>query len=158
MLLIYPPVAKPCEPPAGIARLAGVLRANEQHCTLLDANLEGLLFLINSPQTPVDTWSRRACKHVTANLKALRNPATYRNRDRYQRAVADVNRVLEVAGQARNVSLSLANYQDPELSPQKSADLLRAAEQYEDSPIFPPGCPRCWMKKIRPWSASPSTT
>jgi hypothetical protein len=28
MLLIYPPAAKPCEPPAGIAHLAGALRGN----------------------------------------------------------------------------------------------------------------------------------
>ena len=44
MLLIYPPVAKPCEPPAGLAYLAGALRGNDLPCTLLDANLEGQLF------------------------------------------------------------------------------------------------------------------
>jgi len=136
MLLIYPPVAKPCEPPAGIARLAGVLRGNGLEATLLDANLEGLLFLLGSAPTPDDTWSRRAGKNVAANLAALRRPATYRNRDRYQRAVADVNRVLEMVGQARDIALSLANYQDPALSPLKSADLLQAARQYADNLFF----------------------
>lgn len=60
MLLIYPPAAKPCEPPAGIPLLAGALRGNGLPCTLLDANLEGMLFLLGSTAEPDDTWGRRA--------------------------------------------------------------------------------------------------
>ena len=48
VLLIHPPVSKPCEPPAGIARLAGALRDNGIPCTVLDANVEGLHFLLKS--------------------------------------------------------------------------------------------------------------
>ena len=50
VLLIHPPVSKPCEPPAGIARLAGALREHGIPCTVIDANVEGLHFLLNSPR------------------------------------------------------------------------------------------------------------
>ena len=99
MLLIYPPLAKPCEPPAGIAHLAGALRENDIPCTLLDANIEGLLFLLEAAVEPADTWGRRAYKSLKANLTGLRSRELYTNRDRYRRAVADVNRVLEFVGQ-----------------------------------------------------------
>jgi hypothetical protein len=130
-------MAKPCEPPAGIALLAGALRDSSLPCTLLDANLEGQLFLLSAQAEPADTWGRRACRNLAANLKGLRTPATYASPARYRRAAADVNRVLELAGQSRTVSLSLANYQDPAYSPLKSGDLLRAAAQPETNIFFP---------------------
>ncbi len=45
MILIYPPVAKICEPPGGVAYLAGALKQVGVECTVIDANLEGLLWL-----------------------------------------------------------------------------------------------------------------
>ncbi|NOQ45832.1 MAG: radical SAM protein [Desulfobulbaceae bacterium] len=143
MLLIYPPVAKPCEPPAGLARLAGALRGNGIDCTLLDANLDGQLFLLSQPREPADTWSIRAGRNLDANLAALQSLQLYTHRDRYRRAVADVNRVLEQAGRGHRLSLNFANYQDRELSPLKSADLLRAAEQPNTNIFFP-----CFRKRL----------
>lgn len=137
MLLIHPPVAKACEPPAGIARLAGALRARGLACTLLDANLEGQLFLLAGQPSPTDTWGRRACRNLTANLAALRSPALYGSPARYRRAVTDVNRVLAMTGLPGDVSLSLANYQHPGVSPLRSDDLLRCAAQPEAN-IFHP--------------------
>ena len=137
MLLIYPPVAKPCEPPAGIAHLAGALRGNNLPCTLLDANLEGLSFLLASVPAPKDTWGRRAHRNLEANFASLRSQDLYTNADRYRRAVADVNKILDLAGQEKNISLNLANYQDPLLSPLKSNDLLLAAEQPEQNIFYP---------------------
>ena len=137
MLLIFPPLAKACEPPAGIARLAGFLRANNQDCTLWDANLEGQLYLLGQKQSPVDTWSKRAWKNVQTNIRALRSPQLYTNNDRYQRAVRDVNRALTQSCIATDISISLADYQDVKLSPHKSTDLLRAAEEYKSNIFFP---------------------
>ncbi|MBU3936808.1 MAG: cobalamin B12-binding domain-containing protein, partial [Proteobacteria bacterium] len=137
MLLIHPPAAKGCEPPAGIARLAGTLRGHGLDCTLLDANLEGQMFLFAAPNLGTDTWSLRAGRNLSDNLAALRTRALYQNPSRYRRAVADVNRVLEQTGRKHHLSLSLANYQDKNLSPLKSTDLLRAAEHYEAN-IFSP--------------------
>ncbi|MDH3867375.1 MAG: radical SAM protein [Desulfobulbaceae bacterium] len=136
MLLIYPPAAKPCEPPAGIAHLAGALRGNGLPCVLLDANLEGMLFLLAAAEQPHDTWGRRAYRSLEANLSGLRNPSLYSNQDRYQRAVADVNRMLELVGLKKNITLSLANYQDAELSPLKSIDLIKAAEHPEENIFY----------------------
>ncbi|MFZ5760238.1 MAG: B12-binding domain-containing radical SAM protein [Thermodesulfobacteriota bacterium] len=136
MLLVYPPIAKPCEPPAGIARLAGVLRSQGIAVTVYDANIEGLLALLAAPVTARDTWSRRAARHLSANLAALRAPALYGDAARYCRAVADVNRLLAVTGAPR-LSLSLANYQDRQLSPLSSIDLLQAAARPEENAFYP---------------------
>ena len=58
-LLIVPPVAKACEPPAGIARLAAVLRARGLSCRLLDANLEGQTGVTSGPACRPDGRRRR---------------------------------------------------------------------------------------------------
>ena len=137
MLLIHPPSAKPCEPPAGIARLAGALHAHGVPCRLLDANLEGLLWLLEQPQAAADTWSRRALKNRPHHLAALREPATYRSPARYARAVSDLNRLLAVAGRDRGAVAGLADYQQTRFSPLASADLLAAAEQPEQNPFHP---------------------
>ncbi len=137
MLLIHPPAAKACEPPAGIARLAGTLRGHGLDCTLLDANLEGQLFLFAAPPHGTDTWSLRAGRNLTDNLTALRNPELYQNPSRYRRAVADVNRVLEQTGKRYHLALSLANYQEQGFSPLSSGDLIRAAETPTANIFFP---------------------
>ena len=45
MILVNPPVVKPCEPPAGIAKLCGALNQHGIKYSVWDANLEGLLSL-----------------------------------------------------------------------------------------------------------------
>ncbi len=138
ILLLHPPMAKAGEPPAGITALAGCLRAHGADCTLVDANLEAQLWLMGSATNPLDTWSTRALKHREANLSALRHPATFSNIDRYQRAVRDCNRVLELAAASRpELLLSLANYEDSNLDPLASGDLLNAANEYRANLFFP---------------------
>ena len=137
MLLIFPPLVKPCEPPAGIARLAGSLKAAGKKCTILDANIEGISFLLKGQHSPEDTWSRRAVRHLDNNLNGLCDPAFYGNFSRYQRAVADISRVLEQVGRSHRLTLQLANYQDKILSPLKSQDLLQAADSPEANIFFP---------------------
>lgn len=137
MLLIYPPLAKACEPPAGITQLAGFLRGHKQDCSLWDANLEGQLYLLNLPQNPQDTWSKRAWKNIDTNLMRLRGKQLYNNHDRYQRAVRDLNRALSQSCQNADISLTLADYQDSTRSPHQSRDLLRAARDYQDSLFYP---------------------
>jgi len=137
MLLIFPPAAKPCEPPAGIAKLAGALNAQGIFCTVLDANLEGLLHLMRKPRTAIDTWTRRAVKNSSSNLAALRDPRIYRFSDHYSRAVKDVNRVLEASVREFHAILGLADYHHQQLSPVRSGDLIIAAEHPEQNPFFP---------------------
>ena len=137
IILIYPPVAKPGEAPAGIAKLAGFLHAHEVTCSSADFNLEGLQFLLTQPLRSDDTWSRRAFKHVDKNLAALGDPLLYNNFDRYKRAGADLNRVLEMVGRKDGIALSLVNYQDYSLSPLRSQDLLSAAERPQENLYYP---------------------
>lgn len=137
VLLIHPPVAKPCEPPAGIASLAGALGAAGVDYRVWDANLDGMLFLLENPPEARDTWSRRALRHLPEHLDALRTNPLYGSLSRYKRAVMDVNRMLHLHGRRSGVNLSLANYTVPELSPVRSDDLLKAAEQFEDNPFYP---------------------
>ncbi len=140
MILIYPPVAKPSEPPAGIARLAGALNRHGISHSILDANLEGLLYLIDRSKplagTSSDRWTSRAFRNASGNYTSLRNRQTYHNIDRYKRAVSDLNHAIEKSFDNR-VIMGLANYKDSELSPLRSADLIRAAERPEKNPFYP---------------------
>jgi hypothetical protein len=137
ILLIHPPLCKPCEPPAGIARLRGALRAHGVGSSVLDLNLEGILHLIQEVRDPSDTWTRRALRKLPDHLASLRSDSGYKRLARYQSAVRDLNRLLQVAGRTRGTALSLANYHRRDLSPLKSRDLIRAAERFEEDPFYP---------------------
>ena len=137
MLLIYPPIAKPCEPPAGIAKLCGALQAHGIPCRVLDANLEGLQYLMERQPPATDTWSRRALKNVSRNLASVKDPQAYRSFDRYARAVKDLNRAVEVSALSSGAVTGLADYRHARLSPLRSADLLASAENPEQNPFFP---------------------
>jgi hypothetical protein len=142
ILFIHPPVSKPTEPPAGLARLAGFLRQQGQQYRIIDANLEGLLFLGDSIAKATDTWSIRASRNVGRNIQAIRTKNIYSSLDRYKRAVLDLNRMIEVAGGNPRIVIGLANYQDQSLSPLKSQDLLRSAENFQENPFFAYFAPR----------------
>src|SRR5574340_277299 len=96
LILINPPVCKPSEPPAGIARLAGFLTGHGISCSLVDLNLEGAVYLLGSAgpaaQGGIDTWSRRALRGRQTNLALLKDRRTYARPDRYRRAVSDLER------------------------------------------------------------------
>ena len=137
ILLIHPPITKPCEPPAGLAKLAHTLRSHDVGCRIYDASIDGILGLLETPQDADDTWTRRALAHRGANIDALHSPHLFTNPDRYKRAVMDVNRVVAAAGRSFQATLSLANYTDPHLSPVRSRDLVRAARSYTANPFYP---------------------
>jgi hypothetical protein len=134
-------VAKACEPPGGIARLAGCLKEHGVGCTVWDANLEGQLSLLADAARlsgrNTDTWTDRARRRLPDHLAALRGSKLYGNADRYRRCVNDVNRLLAWKGSEAGVSITLADYQDSRLSPLRSEDLLRAAREYESNPFMP---------------------
>lgn len=137
VLLIHAPVAKPSEPPAGVARLAGSLKRHGMSCRVLDASVEGILSLLGRPLPgSTDTWTSRAGRRLPAHLSDLRRKQGYEAEDRYGRAVRDVNRVLGQSVQPGTVRLSLANYSDDSLSPLRSRDLIRAAEEPQKNPFY----------------------
>ena len=135
-LLINPPVTKPGEPPAGIAKLSAALAQHGTACRLLDANLEGLLHLMGQPGTAADTWSRRASKNLHSSLAALRSIKTFESMGRYTRAVMDSNRVLEMNSKGSGAHAGFADYHDARLSPVRSRDLLHAAEHPEQNAFY----------------------
>ncbi|MDO9559691.1 MAG: radical SAM protein [Syntrophales bacterium] len=143
VLLIHPPLVKPSEPPAGLAMLAGALKRHHVACTVVDANLEGLLYLLNRRSVGAgrdtgdadDTWTKRACRHLEAHLLLLRNQSGYKITDRYKRAVLDINRVLAKSVPAGAFRLSLSDYEDRRRSPVRSPDLIAAAKMPSDNPF-----------------------
>ncbi len=139
MILIYPPVAKICEPPGGVAFLAGALKHHGVHCITIDANLEALLWLGKSNCHNVhsieDKWTRRALSHFRRNLSDLKCPGLYKNIDRYRQRVMDVNRVISTATSER-FKITLADYHDTRLLPVKSKDLLSSAENFMENPFY----------------------
>jgi len=140
MILVHPPVAKPCEPPAGIARLSGALACCGIPHTILDANLEALLYFIGSTHAEAnehyDTWTSRALRNISKNYESLRSWQVYQNLDRYKRAVIDLNHTLELRGEC-GATPGIANYRHKQLSPLRSDDLVRAAENSEENPYYP---------------------
>ncbi|MBI9082607.1 MAG: radical SAM protein [Desulfobacterales bacterium] len=137
MLLIHPPVAKPCEPPVGIATLAGALKAGGASVRVLDAGTEALLFLMDGVASADDTWTRRALRHRQTHRQALVRWPIYAHRDRYGRAVLDLNRLLEAASRPSGVRVGLADYHDGARTPVRSQDLLTAAHDYKKSVFYP---------------------
>ncbi len=137
MILINPPVHRPCEPPAGIAKLLGSMKKNGVSCRVLDANLEGLIYLLaNQTSSKDDTWSKRSFRNLDSNLSAMRNRDIYKNIDRYSRTVKEINRVLNLAGRRQGAQIGLANYQDKSLSPLRSSDLIESSEKPDKNPYY----------------------
>jgi hypothetical protein len=136
VILVHPPISKPSEPPAGVARLAGALREHGFPCTVVDANLEGILGLLDKTPASSDPWTSRAYRHLPAHLRLLRRPEGYGSLDRYRRAVLDINRVIEKSFPGSPVRISFANYSDNTLSPLRSEDLFKIAARPERSPFY----------------------
>ena len=106
---------------------------------LLDANIEGLLYLLRRPVLPGksdNVWTKRAFRNCERNLSSLRETLLYGNPDRYKRAVKDIGRVLSVVSSS-GTAVGLVNYEHEGLSPLRSGDLLTAAERPELTPFYP---------------------
>jgi hypothetical protein len=136
VLLIHPPVVRPCEPPPGLARLAGALKQAGVDCRIIDANLEGLLGRCRQVPTASDTWTRRAAARTDRNLTHLSRAETYSNLDRYRQAVHALNRVLAMNGRHLDSHIGLADHQHDTLSPTNSSDLAKAFSFPEKNPFY----------------------
>jgi len=142
MILIYPPVAKISEPPAGLALLFGAMKQNNIKCKAIDANLKSLLWLANSvlclPDSESflsDSWTKRALLHFDQNLADLKDQKVYKNIGRYKQRVMDINRLIEISLPKR-FKISLCDYSDSNLTPVQSKDLLKSALQYFENPFY----------------------
>ncbi len=145
MLLIFPPVAKPCEPPAGVALLSSALKTHGLPCIVYDASVEGLTFLIQSNLEARDSWSLRALKNRDTILSDLKTPGLYTNVDRYHQRVYDLNKLLSISVDQTRFKISLSDYCDNQLSSVDSHDLLKSAANHGENPFYP-----FFEEKIRP--------
>ncbi len=137
MLLIHPPSTKPCEPPPGVALLAGALRRHGVRCSVWDANIDAVIAEIHRDRISVnDTWTLRGRRHRRKHLALVRDPKGYLHPDRYKRAVLDLNRLLEVNSRKGSLYAGLANLSGDELLPVRSDHLLAAAEHPERVPFY----------------------
>ncbi len=139
MILVHPPVAKPGEPPAGIARLSGALTSHGINHTVIDTNLEALLYFIHETKVhssvQLSNWTARSLRNISENYLSIKESDTYKNIDRYKRAVIDLNHAVGM-WRSNGACPGITNYRHDELSPLSSEDLLKAAEYPEDNPYF----------------------
>lgn len=137
LLLVHPPVAKPCEPPAGIAKLSGALSFHHVNHGVVDFNLECLLALLAEQNEKTDTWTTRAQRNCVGNIDTLRTWKGYASIDRYRKTIADLHRLFQTYGSDQIKRLTFSDFQHPRLSPLKSSNLHEAAETFEGSPFYP---------------------
>ena len=97
--MVYIP---PGEPPAGIARLKGILNQHNIQCSLIDVNLEAIHYLLRQKGKSNDVWTKIAFKNIDLNLKQIRGEPAFKNIDHYNRIVKNLNRVINVYGQKYN--------------------------------------------------------
>jgi len=137
--LIYPPVSRSTEPPLGLARLSGFLRANGAELRALDFCQEGFEYLLGPASEGLssdETWTRGALKRRGRAAASLRDIGTYANPGRYARAVSDLGRVLKVASAPSGAEVGLADYERSRLSPLNRADLLESFRNFGESPFI----------------------
>jgi radical SAM superfamily enzyme YgiQ (UPF0313 family) len=136
VVLIHPPIAKPGEPPAGIARLKGALDSHNVKCSLLDANLEGTHFVFAQNIESDNAWTSQAAKNVDRHLKEIWQGSAFKTIDHYNRIVRDLDRILNVWGIPFGYNLSLGDCTHKTLAPTKSDDLLFCAENPQTNPFY----------------------
>lgn len=127
MIIIYPPLTKPCEPPAALGILGAVLKFHNIECSLIDMNYEGIIYLLEH------YFERYPKKRHYLNL--LTTKEGYSNFDRYTRALDEINRGLNYLSD-KNHTLSLSNYQSEVYNPLRSSDLLKVAEEYKTNIFY----------------------
>lgn len=136
LLLIYPPVSKPAEPPAGVAQLKSAMLAHQKSCAVIDANLNGLLYLFEHAAPGSSPRQQSAFRNRDKNLHTLRSLEGFKKFDHYKRSILETNRVLNAAGEPFNASISFTDFKQDNFLPVRSQDLLRATEQPQHNPFY----------------------
>ena len=136
MLLISPPASRICEAYPALARLGGALKSYDIPYRIMDGNPEGLMHLINSESSDEDTWTKRAVKGKENSLSILTSPEGYTNFDTYKSHIKRLNRLLEKNKLNKGHEITLANYQDKNLSPLRSVDLKYSSKHFKNNPFY----------------------
>lgn len=139
ILLVYPPFARPSEPPLGLATVAGALKRAGVEYEVLDLNAEAFHVLLcpdfPSPK-PSDTFSRRSLNRLQDYVHKLCSPAILNQPKQYASAVSHIQRALwlRTAGLG-GPRVTLTDCKHPKLSPLSSQDLCRMALERSMGPV-----------------------
>jgi radical SAM superfamily enzyme YgiQ (UPF0313 family) len=137
MILIHPPQVRNCEPPVALAHLAGALIEAGEPVTIIDGALEGYLWLTHQPAG--DTSDLQA-KRVRRNESTILNfHEKFASIDKYKKKISDIKLLASTALPVMDSGskVSPADYQDPQLSPLKSSDLIFCWNHPEENLYFP---------------------
>ncbi len=139
ILLLYPPVAMPSEPPVGLATVAGLLKRGGVSYQVLDLNAEAFQVLLSSdfpcPQ-PSDTFSKRSLGRLQEYLEKLRSPDILKQPGEYASAISHIQRALWLRTAASgNPRVTLTDFKHPRLSPLSTQDLHGMASERSMGPI-----------------------
>lgn len=127
MLLLFPPVAKACEPPGGLPILGGALKAHGVKYKIVDMNYEGQEFILNR------YFEKFPKKEHNRNL--IQSKDGYKNFDTYIKVINELTKGLNDNLDSKT-SITLANFISREFDALKSQDLLNAAKEYKKSPFY----------------------
>jgi len=136
LLLIYPPVARPAEPPIGIAQIKSAFNHHNLSCSIIDANLEGLRYVIKHCPSPQSSDLQFAFRFREQHQRSIRSPHTCAVYDAYKRAVLELNRILQASGARYNASISFTDYKQLDYRPTESSHLLQAAAKARNNPFY----------------------
>jgi len=127
MLLIFPPVAKACEPPGGLPILGAVLKTHNVDYKIVDMNYEGQEFLLDIYFK--DNPKKRHNRDLITTSKG------YKNFDTYIKVIAELTRGLNNTLDNKS-TITMANFLSSDYDSLKSLDLLKAAKNYKDNPFY----------------------
>ena len=159
ILLINPPLVKPSEPPPGIARLYGTLDAAGVKCSVIDANIEGILHLLGKSPPDSDRWTRRAVRNRARNLEFVRSGGVTAIFERYKRAVSDLNRLIEKSAKAAapcgSVCPTIRISSSLRSGPRTCSGRRKHMKKIRSTNTFQNEFPVPWNFTRRMWSAFP---
>jgi len=137
MLLIHPPQARNCEPPIALVHLAGALKAAGEPVTILDGALEGYLWLTEQPRT--DHNDRLAVRVYEKRAKVLTFPREILSLDSYKRQIHEIKLLASSSRPVaeKGVRVSPADFDDPDLNPLRSDDLVKSWKNPEENLFYP---------------------
>jgi len=127
MLLIFPPLAKACEPAGGLPILGGALKNHSINYQIVDFNYEGQVFLL---QEYFKTHPKK--KYY---LDLIQGNGGYTNYDKYIKVINELTKGLNYTSD-KNTKLTMANYSSSEYDPLNSKDLIEVANKHKDNIFY----------------------
>lgn len=139
VILVYPPVVRPSEPPVGLATVAGALLRAGVTYEILDLNAEAFHALLSQDfpgANPPDRFSKRSLARLKEYVQRLRSEAILDEPGEYASAISHIQRALWLRTAASGgPRFTLTDFKHPQLSPLSTQDLCRMAKERSMGPV-----------------------